>query len=259
MSSTSVQLVEVSAQRHGSWRVASDAALSFASSQHVVQVRATEVARAVCSFPVFLSRSAHTGHWLMSAVAGLWPGQSLAVRDGKWLATFMPSSMQTFPFAPMKAEGGPRPWTIGLNEDNPVFSEDEGEAIFDANGRPSPYFDQISKQLEADIEHDIQTQQFLDYLVNNHFTKAVNINVHQNDGQVQTITGLHTIDEDKVQTLSGDQLRELNERGYLVPMHALLMSLFHLNTLVRLNNERADNPTVQQIRLELTRDPSVHA
>lgn len=259
MSATTVQLAEVSAERHGSWRVAADARITFASSQHVMQVRATEVARAVCSFPVFLSRSAHTGHWLMSAVTGLWPGQSLAVSAGQYCATFMPTSMQTYPFAPMKSAGGARPWTIGLNESNPVFSQSEGDSIFDAGGRPSPYFDQISKQIEADIEHDIQTQQFLDHLVSNEFTKAVNINVHQDDGQVQTITGLHTIDEDKVQALSGEQLHELNERGYLLPMHALLMSLFQLNTLLRLNNERADNPTVKQIRLELARDPSVHA
>lgn len=259
MSVREIELVAVSPERHANVHVATDASVVFASTQHVVQVRATEIVRAVCSFPLFLSRSAHTGHWLISAMTGIWPGQSLAVLEGLWQATFQPTSLQTYPFVLMKAEDGPRPWTIGMNENNPVFSESGGQEIFDANGRPSAYFDQIGKQLEADIENDIQTQQFVEYLVQKKFSKAVNINVHQHDGQVQTITGLHTIDEDLVQALPAEQLADLNERGYLVPMHAMLMSLYQLNSLVRLNNACSDNPSVQQIRLELARDPGVHA
>ncbi|MFK7888089.1 MAG: SapC family protein [Gammaproteobacteria bacterium] len=259
MSVKEIQLAEVTPERHSSWHVAKDASVVFASMQHVVQVRAAEVVHAVCSFPLFLSRSAQSGQWLISAVTGLWPGQSLAVSDGIWRATFQPTSMLTYPFALMKSSGGPRPWAIGMNEANPVFREGDGYALYEKDGRPSAYFDRIAKQLEADIEFDIQTEQFLSYLVDNDYCKAVNINVHQDDGQVQTITGLHTLDEDRVQALTPEQLGELNERGYLAPMHAMLMSLFQLNTLVRLNNERDDNPTVQQIRLELARDPGVHA
>lgn len=248
------QLVELDSETHRDCRVAEDCALRFAAAQHVMKIHASEAGQAVCSFPVFFSRSSNTGTWSLSAMTSLEHGSNLFVADGQWAATYEPVGMQTYPLFLMQSPAGENSYTVGVIGHEDVLSQDSGEALFDGNGNASIYLSKVTKLLESGIEDEIQTRLFAQRLEQLGLLKSININVQYRDGGVQTITGLHTIDEDKLQSMTPEQLEELNEKGYLLLSHAMLVSIFQLNLLIRRHNLVAGSKPVKQVKLEVARD-----
>ena len=84
--------------------------------------------------------------------------------------------------------------------------------------------------------------------------KSIDLVVQYQDGTNQSITGLITIDEDKINTLSAEQLHGLNQQGYLVQIHALLISIYQLNSIIQKQNSRIDLPKVAQLKIEVAKD-----
>lgn len=248
------QIVALDSETHRNCRVAENCALRFAAGQHVMPIHAAEAGQAVCSFPVFFSRSPTTGSWALSAMTSLEHGSNLFVEDGRWAATYVPAGLQTYPLFLMQSPDAENEYTVGIIGHDDVLSEESGEALFDDGGKPSIYLSNVTKLLEAGLEGEVQTRLFAQRLEQLELLKSININVHYEDGGVQTITGLHTIDEDKLQSTTSEQLVDLNKSGYLVLAHAMLVSIFQLNSLVRRHNWVAGGRRVKQVKLEIARD-----
>lgn len=247
------ELIELSSKKHCNVKVNTNAGLDFVSALHVMNVRVPEVGMAVSSFPIFFTRNAHNGDWGLSAISSFNSGLNLFVENKQWTATYQPSCMRTYPLYLMQAEQGENNYTIGIDESNAVFSTDEGNALFDNESKATPYLHQMTKLLEADIKNDIQTYEFAKTLESLNLFKTIDLVISYHDETAQTLKGLHTIDEDKLQALSAEQLFELNQKGYLSPIHAILVSIFQLNLLVQKNNARSDLLAIKNIKLELSR------
>jgi len=248
------QLVQLDSDTHRECRVAEGCALRFAAGQHVMQIQAAEAGQAVCSFPVFFSRSPSKGGWALSVVTSLERGSNLFVQGGQWTATYAPADMQTYPLFLMESATDKNGYTVGVVGHDNVLSTDSGEALFDASGNASIHLNRVTKLLEAGIENTVQTRMFVERLEQLELLKSISMNVHYEDGSIQTITGLHTINEDKLHSMSPEELDELNKKGYLILAHALLLSIFQLNVLVRKHNVVEGNKPVKQVKLEVARD-----
>ena len=61
--------------------------------------------------------------------------------------------------------------------------------------------------------------------------------------QSSQVKGLYSIDEDKLQALSGEQLAELNQAGYLQAAYTQLASLGQIYTLIDRKNKRMASPS----------------
>jgi len=251
------ELIELNSKQHNNLHVNVNAEIDFASSLHVMNLRVSEVGMAVSSFPVFFTRNAHNGEWGISAMSSFNSNQNLFVENKQWTATYKPSCMRTYPLYLMRSAQDEKNYTIGIDESNAVFSQNEGNALFDKENKATPYLHQMTKLLEADIKNDIQTYEFTKVLESLNLLKAVDLVISYADDTAQSLKGLHTIDEDKLQALSAEQLSELNKKGYLSPIHAMLVSIFQLNLLVNKNNARTDLLAVKNIKLELSRSEHV--
>ena len=179
------------------------------------------------------------------------------VIQGKWSATYQPTVLQTYPLFLMQSPKDPESHTIGVFDQSSAFSEEIGEALFDDKGNPSLYLSRIKTLLEADIKNDIQTYQFGKKLEQLGMLKAIDLLVHYQDGAVQTLSGLHTIDEDKLQALSAELLHDLNKQGYLVQIHAMLISIYQLNLLIRKHNEINDSKKIIQLKIEIAKERAI--
>ena len=248
------ELTKLGSEKHGGLKVRSDCGLRIAADQHIMGLKAPEVARAACSFPVFFSRVQSSGNLALSAVCGLEPGNNLFVDDGKWEATYLPVMLQTYPLFLMTSTEDERGYTVGINEESDAFSTDEGEALFDDNGKPSIFQSNVTALLEAGIQDDMQTHHFLKALDEMSLHKPIDILVQFQSGEGQTIKGLSTIDEDRLQSLSASELETLSKKGYLMLIHAMLMSIFQLNTLILRQNESSTVNRIAQIKLQVARD-----
>lgn len=245
------QLVELTSEAHGDCRVAEGSALRFAATRHMMQIQVAEIGQAVSSYPVVLSRTPGTGNWALSVMLGLEIGRNLFVEGGQWTASYLPAAMQTYPMFLMKSETDERGYTVGIVGHDGVLSQESGEALYEKDGTPSAYLGKVTALLEAGIQNEVQTRLFAQWLERLGLIKPIDINVAYEDGAAQNIAGLHTIDEDKLQALPGKELEELNKKGFLLLMHAMLVSIFQLNTLIRKNNQAAGTRTIRQAKLDL--------
>ncbi len=248
------ELKELKYADHGELKVDTGCTMGYASKAHVMSLRATEVAKMATSLPVFITKNQFNGHWNISAITSVQPGRNLFVEQDKWTAAYQPNCMKTHPLYLMNSPSEANSYTVGIDPNSPDFSSVSGEALFDENGKATPYLSQISRLLEADIEHSIQTHQFLEAIAALDLIKPIDLIVQYQSGSANTIQGLNTIDEEKLQSLTAEQLHRLNQQGYLNPIHALLFSILQLNVLVQKNNAIETLEHIAQIKLETRKD-----
>ena len=251
------ELVAVNPEAHQGLHVAHGAVNEQAARQHIIGLRAVEVGKVAGNLPIFVTRNSQSGDLALSAVTSFTPSESLMVIDGEWRATYLPTGMQTYPFFLMNAPEEEKGYAVGIQESNPAFSRDGGDALYDGNGKATSYLNNVTAQLEADIRNDIQSRQFLERTEALGLLKSVDLQVHYAAGPVNGIRGLNTIDEDVLQGLEADLLKELHGNGYLMILHALLISSFQLNTLIRRHNEQKPGDKISQIKLETSKDSGV--
>ncbi|WP_299080896.1 SapC family protein [uncultured Paraglaciecola sp.] len=251
------KLVELNSKSHQGLKVRPNCHIAMAANQQIMKLRVTETSKAVTSFPVFFTREQRTGAWVLSALTSLENGSNLFVREQQWDSAFLPSSMQTYPLFLMQSEKQENSFTIGVLEQSAAFSKETGEPLFDTQGRATLYLSRIQKLLEADIKNDMQTSHFCQKLEELGLLKSINLVIQFQDDSVQHLNGLHTLDEDKLHALSAEQLAELNKLGYLIPIHAMLISIYQLNTLVKKNNELHSMRVIKQLKIEVMKDRAI--
>lgn len=250
-----VELTELDSATHGNLKVSSQACDNFVARQQIIRLRAVEISKAAASFPIFFNRNPQNGHWTICALAGFASGSNLFMQAGHWLAMYKPTSLQTYPFYLMKSPTKENGFCVGIDEGDSVFSESQGDALFDQKGRASAFLSQKSGLLEADIKHDFQTSEFATSLQKLSLLKSIDVLVDRENSN-QILQGLYTINEDKLQSLRGENLEKLHTNGYLTQIHAMLISLFQLNNLVQKNNQQAALEKIKQVKLEVSRDRS---
>lgn len=243
------ELVELNARQHAGLKLVDNCAIATAARQHLLNVRAAEIGKVVTSLPVFLSRTPGSGRWAMSAVMSLKNGENLFVENGSWAATYMPTCLQTYPFFLLSSSESRDGYAIGINPKSDAFSMDWGDALFDEKGDVSPHIVKVRALLKADIENDVQTLLFAERMEELGLSKPVSINVHYEDGPLQSITGLHTIDEEMLASLSPELFEELNKSSYLMVIHAMLISVFQFNALILRHNRIPGRRIIKQVEL----------
>jgi len=248
------ELVELSSTQHQGLKVRVNCGVEAAAIQQTVKLRVNEVGQAAGNFPIFFTRGAQDGALVLSALTSFESKQNMFVKDRQWQSTYQPSAIKTFPFFLMRSQSDEKSYTIGIDEKNQVFSKEHGELLFEENGKASMQLSRAKVLLEADIQNDINTFQFGKKLEQLALLKSIDLVVQYQDGTNQSITGLITIDEDKINTLSAEQLHGLNQQGYLVQIHALLISIYQLNSIIQKQNSRIDLPRVAQLKIEVAKD-----
>jgi hypothetical protein len=248
------KLVELSKTLHKDLKLKENSLAQFAASQQLIRLRVTEVGKAATNFPLFFTRNQQDGSWVLSALSSFEPKQNLLVDEGRWNAIYQPTSIQTYPFYLMHSPKVKNSYTIGILESSGAFSKESGEVIFDSAGRASMYLSKAKSLLEASIQQDIDTFRFMKETEALGLVKAIDLQLVFNDGNTQNIAGLCTIDEDKLQSLTPEKMTALNDSGYLIAIHAMLLSIYQLNLLLRKHNERNTQNKITQLKIEVAKD-----
>ncbi|ABG42186.1 hypothetical protein Patl_3684 [Paraglaciecola sp. T6c] len=247
-------LVELSNTVHKDLKLKENSLAQFAASQQIMRLRVPEVGKAATNFPLFFSRNQQDGSWVLTALSSFEPMQNLFVDEGRWNAIYQPISLQTFPFYLMQSPKVENSYTIGILESSDAFSTEAGEAIFDSAGRASLYLTKAKNLLEAGIKQDIDTHRFMQETESLGLIKAIDLQLVFEDGNTQNIAGLCTIDEDKLHSLAAEKITVLNDSGYLIAIHAMLLSIYQLNLLLRKHNERNTHNKITQLKIEVAKD-----
>lgn len=235
-------------QQHASLHVSTQQAAEFAATQHLLNIRVTEIAQLACDLPLFITKTPY-GQWALSALCSVVPAQNLWVTATEWQATYLPAMLQTYPLCALP---GSEQGELKLG----VFAEGttstEGTALFDSNLQPSFELQRRRKLLETDLQQEYLTYTFLKQLAELQLIRHVEL-VLSTETEEQRIQGLHTINEDRFAALSAEQLKALQDQGLLVPIHAMLLSLLQLNCLIKKHNSTRQAFQLKHIKLAVAK------
>lgn len=240
---------ELSSNKHKALKVSDYAGIEYANTQHLMNIRVTEVAKVACEQSVFFARNSHNGHYTLSALASFSVKQNLFVNNLQWQALYTPVCMQVYPLQLLTRAANSRDYFIAIDDTSKALNESDGQALFDDNGNPSLYLSAQKKLLESDLNNDYLSYQFIEKMTQLGLIKGIDIVLEFEGIAAQTIQGLSTIDEDKLKTLDDNTIIELHKLGYMSVINAMLLSLFQLNALVKLHNKQPHLNTLKQVKL----------
>ncbi|MEL6367435.1 MAG: SapC family protein [Pseudomonadota bacterium] len=245
-----MNLTPLNFKQHGKLRAAPESALRFAKTQHVLNMRASEVGFAAVSMPIFVNKNQHSGRWALSALTSFLPGRNLFIGTDGWQPTWIPTLIQCHPLYLVNAETESG-YAVAIDTTGDDFSETTGEPLFHEDGRTTDYTNAVANLLDTDIKEAVKTQFFLSEIEKAQLLRPVNIRLEFEDAPTQTIRGLHTIDEERLKNLDGETLERFSKSSFLLLMYAMLTSLNHLNTLVRRHNVTPGIPKISKIGMTI--------
>jgi len=228
--------VPVRKEQHQNLKLAGKRGLAHVAGQHIVSVTASEYAQASASFPIVLVKNPDSPRYRSVAMLGLEAGENLYYKEDKWSGLSLPQSVGMAPFALGLDPDKENTLTACVDTDSALVGEDKELALFDADGKETELLSNVQNSLGRLYENEKMTENFIKELEENDLLQELELKVDLSSGEKKKLTGLFTINEDKVKSLADDKVLDFHKRGLFVPIYAMLGSLGQMNRLVQLRN-----------------------
>lgn len=209
------------------WSVAADVNAMF--------IATAEFGDACAEYPIVFvdaGKDEQTGKQQIAPIAvfGLIDKQNLYAEKGQWRAHYLPALLRAYPFGIARQDA--ERVVIVMEESYPGWSQTEGQALFDAEGKPTEFMNGVRDQLER-VETEIQrTRLFGTLMVDAGLLQPMRFDATLPDGSTVSVDGFLTVDEKKLAELPDAKVLEFHKNGVLGLIHAHQISLRHMRRLV---------------------------
>jgi len=196
-------------------------------------------------YPLFFLKNSENGHFEALALLGFAEGENLYLVNNNWDASYVPLSIQRQPFLigfqEREVDGVPTQVpVVHFDADHPSVNNSRGERVFLEHGGASPYLERINEVLMAIHEGNEASRSFSQILVGLDLIESLSVEIEFNDGSKQGLSGLYTINEEKLRALNADSLAVLHEKDYLRLIYLILASIPNLQKLIARKNRLLD-------------------
>lgn len=201
-----------------------------------------EFRRVQSEFPIVFRRNQADGRFTALALFGFENSENLFLDGSVWDARYRPLSLAVQPLLIGRAEDGVGAGQVHIDLDHPrIARDDNGTRLFEEDGRPSPYLDDMAGKLgELHVGLDAMAE-LLAALERHDLLEPFALEVPLADGSKHSLVGFHIIDEAKLRALDADALNDLHRVGYLLPIFMAVASLSQFSGLIdRKNAKLAD-------------------
>lgn len=197
-------------------------------------------------YPLFFLRNKEDGGFEPVALLGFEDNENLYLGDGGWDADYVPLSIERQPFLigfqERVVDGVPtQSPVVHIDLDHPGVSETEGERVFLPQGGESPLLERISSVLMTIHQGHEAAKSLSEMLVGLELIESLTLEAGVKDGLKQSLTGLYTINEDRLQDLNANALESLHKKGHLRDVYMMLASLPNVSRLIERKNRRLPN------------------
>lgn len=210
---------------------------------HFVDIVVPEFRNLLAYYPIIFAKDAATGDFICVTIFGFEPGENLFLANDAWDYHYLPIGIRRRPFqiqmvnvSGEEESNGPVP-AITVDMDDERVQEETGEALFEANGESSKYFDGIRDLLARWVDGVRISKGFIARMQELDLIKEFDFNVNFADGTAVSLNGLYFIDEEKFRSLDSTVTLELHESGYLECVYMMLASMNQFEGLVKLKNQ----------------------
>lgn len=197
---------------------------------HFAQIVTSEFVTAAAASPILFTKDPEKGGFYPIAILGFKPeeGALLSARDR---GGFEPLTLEREGFFTMDER-------IVIDRENPRFSEEEGEPLFDDSREPSLRLRQIQRflgRLHSGLE---ATNVFTQSLLEHKLIEPLDVTLTFDDGEKITLQGLYTVSLDRLHALDDAQALRLFRAGHLQLAYIMSQSLQQIAVLAALRNKR---------------------
>jgi hypothetical protein len=216
--------VPVSSGRHA--KVSVDAGRDYGFSKHVnsVPLMAVEFAQATGEYAVVFAPNGDDV--LPVVILGARKGENLYLGpDGAWQAAYIPAFVRRYPFVFSTSDDG-QSFTLCVDEAYPgVNYLGKGQALFDADGKATPFVEDVLKFLQEYRLQFLRTQAFGAKLKALELLEPMQAQFTLGTGEKAALTGFMAVSRAKLKALSGEKLAELAQTDELELIYLHLQSM----------------------------------
>lgn len=188
-------------------------------------------------YPIFFSKDAETGQFTPVALFGFQNDENLFLNEQGWQAGYIPISVARMPFTIGKqVQDGEEARVLTLDIEHPRVNKDTGQPLFLEFGGNSDYLESIAEMMEALHQGVEKNADFIKCLTELELLEPFTLDVQLNDQSKHQMIGFYTINEEKLENLSDEQLAGLWQSGYLKAIHFVMASQGNIGHLIRMKN-----------------------
>ncbi|MBE9568304.1 MAG: SapC family protein [Proteobacteria bacterium] len=224
------KLVPVETDRLLDMGISQQSCQRFAASQNISPLNLLEFFHALPYYPVVFTRQ-QDKTFLPCAVLGLHAGENLFVdAKGDWVpGVYHPAYIRRYPFITQAITSD----ELTLQDDEikkPIFVDEaaldrSAESLFIANNIKTDQWKTIEAFVAEYISAERQTLLFTKKLAALDLLQPFDAQIHQNKADTLRLKGLYRVNEDKLNQLPSEVIRELMQSGELSRIYAHLISL----------------------------------
>ena len=231
---------------HKDLRVIRDYAKIPGYDVNVARVFPGEFIQLQTEYPLFFMRNKDEGNFEPIALLGFADHENLYLGGQGWDAGYVPLSIERQPFLigfqRQMVDGVPTEApVVHIDMDHPSVSETEGERVFLPHGGESPLLERITSVLMTIHQGHEAAKSLSEILVGMELIESLTLEVALKDGSTESLKGLYTINEDRLQGLNASALEALHKKGHLRDVYMMLASLPNVSRLIERKNQRLPN------------------
>lgn len=229
---------------HQNLKVITRFGAEFGDSVSSALVFPTEFVELQKEYPILFRQNSDTKKYQAVALLGLSQSENLfldpSLRTG-WAANYIPAAVAKGPFLiGRQSQGSGETITpvIHIDLDHAKVGHEDGYPLFLEHGGNSPYLEHIASILKI-IHQGVAIQDLMFKLFSEmDLIESVNIEIDLKNGEKHRLVGNHTINEEKLNALGGDQLEQLNKLGFLQLAYAVIASMTNIRKLTEIKNNK---------------------
>ena len=216
--------VPVSNARHGRWSADVGTDYSFSKSINSVPLTAVEFPHAAGEYPIVFTGTQDAV--MPVVILGLRGQENLFLaQDNSWKATYIPAFVRRYPFV-FSSNADNTQFTLCIDEAFPGFNQEgRGARLFDDQGKPSAYVDNVMKFLQEYQAQFQRTRAFCKKLSELKLLDPMQAQVTLPAGARTSLTGFMAVNRERLKQVAADKLAELAKTDELELIYLHLQSM----------------------------------
>lgn len=216
--------VPVSNGRHGKASIEPGKGYGFARKINSVPLTAVEFPLAAAEYAIVFAQSG--SEVVPVVILGARAGENLYVNDDDgWNARYVPAFVRRYPFV-FAAKDDAKTFTLCVDEAFQGLNfQGRGQALFDAQGKQTPYVDNVLRFLQEYTAQFARTQAFCRKLAELKLLEPMQAQFTLASGQKMSLTGFHAVDRKRLKALPAETLAQMAGTDELELIYLHLQSL----------------------------------
>ena len=252
-----MRLVELSRGEHAGLRIRADLVEASAATQHLVPIVVSEFRKSAVQYPIVFAKNPETGRFSAYVLNGLGVEENLFWSGTELDVAYVPLNVRRQPFyvgtndapplgVPSLAPAGGSARSLDsagsnvlcIDLDSPCLEASGAKTLVNPDGSDSDYLKGILSILGELIAGRKATEQFIATVLSLDLLAPIMLDIVLDDGTPLQVTGLYSVDEEKLRQLEAGEVARLWQIGYLDLIYTVLIASGQIFKLIRLKNQR---------------------